>query len=418
MKYDLNIYFLLKKGQIDKKGLIPIYLRITVNGERSEISTNLKEELEKWDPVSQKAKGRSENAKTLNDSLDNLKNRIRRDFNSLLEKEEFISAEKLKNILLGKFQKYYYLLEVFEKNNEQIKKEIGLKYTKDTVERYIISIGRLREFLRQEPGDDDIKLQDLNHHFIRKYDTFLRSKYKCEHNTAVKFLKHLKRVIHFAMEAGYIKYDPFFQYKTAYKEVARGYLTTDELKRIESKKFKISRLERVRDIFVFVCYTGLSYSDLADLSPGSITKGIDGRNWIIYSRNKTNVQASVPILPPAQDIIDRYENDPQCIIGNKILPIITNQKLNSYLIEIADLCEIDKHITMHMGRHTFATTVTMTNGVPIESISKMLGHTTIKTTQIYSKIVETKISNDMAVLSGKLAKQQIHITVNPESQTG
>ena len=239
--------------------------------------------------------------------------------------------------------------------------------------------------------------------FIRRYDIFLRTAYSVDHNTAMKYLKHLKKVIHFAMELGYIDRDPFFQYKTAYKEVNRGYLTADELKRIEEKEFRIKRLDQVRDVFVFVCYTGLSYSDLKKATTGSITKGIDGNNWIIYEREKTGVRASIPILPQAQAIIDKYSDDPECVANNMLLPVKSNQKLNSYLGEIAELCEIDKHITMHLGRHTFATTVTLTNGVPIETVQKMLGHKNLSTTTIYSRVVDSKILDDMSKLMKRIS---------------
>ena len=164
----------------------------------------------------------------------------------------------------------------------------------------------------------------------------------------------------------------------------------------------------MKDVFLFVCYTGLSYSDLFALTPESITKGIDGKNWVIYEREKTGVRASIPILPQAQSIIDRYKEDPECQVNNMLLPVISNQKLNTYLSEIATVCEINKNITMHLGRHTFATTVTLTNGVPIETVSKMLGHISIKTTQIYSKVVDTKISSDMHLLEEKLAASGIN----------
>ena len=223
MQYDLSILFFLKKGQVDKKGLIPIYLRITVNGDRAEISTNRKIELSKWDSVVQQAKGRSESARILNDHLDSQQNHIRKDYNSLIEKGEAISAEKLKDMLTGKYLKYYYLVDVFEKNNILVELEIGSKYTKDTFIRYKISIERLKKFLQKEYNTADIKLDDLNHAFIRRYEAFLRTEYTCDHNTVMKYLKHLKKVIHFAMKMGYIDSDPFFQYKTAYKEANRGY---------------------------------------------------------------------------------------------------------------------------------------------------------------------------------------------------
>jgi site-specific recombinase XerD len=218
----------------------------------------------------------------------------------------------------------------------------------------------------------------------------------------MKYLKQLKKVVHYAMELGYLGRDPFFGYKTAYKEVTRGYLTAEELKRIETKKLHIKRLDQVRDIFVFVCYTGFSYSDLKALNPESVVKGIDGKNWFIYEREKTGVRTSIRILPTAQAIIDKYKDDPVCVTNKQLLPVKSNQKLNAYLSELAALCEIDKHITMHLGRHTFATTVTLTNGVPIETVQKMLGHKNLSTTQIYSKVVDTKISEDMEKLAKRI----------------
>ena len=274
------------------------------------------------------------------------------------------------------------MVQVFEMNNSLIKQEEGQKYSRSTIDQYSTTLERLKVFLNKEYDSNDIALSSLDLLFIRRFEIYLKTKYEIVHNTAMKHLKQLKKVIHFAMLIGYMDRDPFFQHKTASKEVNRGYLTTDELSRIENHKFRIRRLEQVCDVFLFVCYTGLSYSDLKLLKPDSLTKGIDGKNWIIYEREKTGVRASIPLLPQAQAIIDKYKSDPECNSDNKLLPIKSNQKLNSYLLEIAELCEIDKHITMHIGRHTFATTVTLTNGVPIETVSKMLGHTSLKTTQI------------------------------------
>lgn len=404
MQYDLSILFFLKKGQVDKKGEIPIYLRITVNGERAEISSNRKIELIKWDAILQRVKGRSELARILNDHLDNLQNRVNRDFNSFNEKGEVITASLLRDSLIGKNAKKFYLVQIFEMNNSLIKQEEGQKYSRSTIDQYTTTLERLKLFLIQEYNCNDLALSCLDLLFIRRFEIYLKTNYAIAHNTVMKHLKQLKKVIHFAMLIGYIDRDPFFQHKTASKEVNRGYLTTDELYRIETHRFRIRRLEEVRDVFIFVCYTGLSYSDLKLLKTDSLTKGIDGKNWIIYQREKTGVRASIPLLPQAQAIIDKYKSDPECIADNKLLPIKSNQKLNSYLGEIAELCEIEKHITMHLGRHTFATTVTLTNGVPIETVSKMLGHTSLKTTQIYSKVVDTKISRDMNELESKLVK--------------
>jgi len=408
MQYDLSVLFFLKKGQVDKKGKIPIYLRITVNGERSEISTNRKIELTQWDKVLQRAKGRSESSRVLNDYLNNLQTQINRDFNSLLENGEQITASLLKDNLAGKNIKHYYLIQVFEMNNSLIKQEEGQKYSRSTIDQYTTTLERLRQFLLQEYACNDIKLSDLDILFIRRFEIFLKTSFEIKHNTVMKHLKQLKKVIHFAMQVGYLDRDPFILHKTASQEVNRGFLNADELRRIETHKFRIRRLEQVRDVFIFVCYTGLSYSDLKLLKPDSLTKGIDGKNWVVYEREKTGVRASIPLLPQAQSILNKYKTDPECNADNKLLPVKSNQKLNTYLSEIAELCEINKHITMHLGRHTFSTTVTLTNGVPIETVSKMLGHTSLKTTQIYAKVVDAKVSEDMNILEQKLSSAIIN----------
>jgi len=404
MKYDLNLLFVLRKAQSDKMGFAPIYLRITVNGERSELSVNRKIDPQRWDSRLQKAIGRSEFAKTLNDYLESLEIQIRQYYNSLMDKQKEVSAAILRDMLIGKYQKEYMLTKVFEKNNALIAQEEGTKYSRSTIDQYATTFSRIKLFLNKEYHCEDIVLTKLDVLFIRRFEIFLRTEFGIDHNTIMKHLKQLKKVIHFAMQMGYIERDPFMQHQTAYKQVSRGYLTAEELRKIETHTFRIKRLDQVRDVFVFVCFTGLSYSDLKLLTRDSLSKGIDGKNWIIYEREKTGVRASIPLITQAQLIIDKYANDPECNINNQLLPVKSNQKLNSYLAEIAELCEINKHITMHLGRHTFATTVTLTNGVPIETVSKMLGHTSLKTTQIYSKVVDTKIAEDMEKIQNKIQK--------------
>lgn len=398
MKYNLTIHFYLKSGKENSKKESPIYLRLTVNGQRTEISTNESILSDNWNKSAQRGKGNKEEIRILNNSLINLENNVRQIFNRLNDNEELFDVFILKDRLIGKGTSSKTLLEVFEENNKLMKQEIGLKYDKNTVQRYFISLDRLSTFLRDELNIQDINLDRLNHQFIKRYEILLRSKYNCSHNTAMKYLKHLKKVIHQAILFGYIDRDPFVEYKTSYKEVNRGYLTAEELKRIEDKEFRLERLNIVKDIFLFFCYTGLSYSDLVKLTPDDISIGIDGGKWIISERVKTGVRFSIPLLPKALKIIEKYKDYPECVVNNMILPLRSNQKINSYLHEIAELCEINKNLTCHLGRHTFATTVTLTNGIPIETVSKMLGHKNLQTTQIYSKVIDKKIADDMSIL--------------------
>jgi site-specific recombinase XerD len=399
MKHDLIVLFTVKRSKINKAGLVPVYLRITVNGERAELSVNRKVALKKWDAKLQRAIGRSESARVLNDYLDGVETKVKKNFNKLLDNEEEISASILRDMYIGKHIQNHSLVSVFEMNNQLIEQEEGGKYSKRTIRQYKTTLSRLKDFIESEYGCKDILLSKLDLTFIRRFEIYLKTKYNNQHNTIMKQLKELKRVIHFAMEMGYIDRDPFMRHKTAYKQISRGFLTAEELERIETHTFHIKRLEQVKDVFLFVCYTGLSYFDLKTLTRDNLSKGIDGKTWIVYERRKTGIQARIPLLPMAQALIDKYENDPECSAENKILPVRSNQKLNSYLSEIAEICDIKKHITMHLGRHTFATTVTLTNGVPIESVSKMLGHTSLKTTQIYSKVIDNKISKEMEDLS-------------------
>jgi len=200
------------------------------------------------------------------------------------------------------------------------------------------------------------------------------------------------------MANGWLNKDPFSNYKAKVKDVERVYLTEEEIQAIINKDFKIERVAMVRDIFVFSCFTGLAYIDVKQLTKNNISLGIDGDKWIFKNRQKTDTTSKIPLLPMAQEIINKYENHPVCINEDRLLPILSNQKMNAYLKEIADMCEINKDLTFHIARHTFATTITLSNGVPLETVSKMLGYTSLKTTQHYAKIFDNKISEDMMIL--------------------
>jgi site-specific recombinase XerD len=231
---------------------------------------------------------------------------------------------------------------------------------------------------------------------------YLKTVKHCAQNTATKYLVRLKKVVNLSLANEWIIRDPFIKYQCTYKPTYRGYLNAEELQKIELKEFKIPRLQKVRDIFVFCCYTGFAQADVEALSLSDITTGIDGEKWIIINRKKTDGRSPIPLLPQALAIIEKYKNDPETLAKGKLLPVNSNQRMNGYLKEIADITGITKNLTMHLARHTFATTVTLSNGVPIETVSKMLGHNSIKTTQIYSKVVDTKISNDMKALKAKM----------------
>jgi site-specific recombinase XerD len=398
MDYNLTTHFYLKNSRENAKGQSPIYLRITLNGQRTEISTNRSILEENWNKHSERAKGNREEVRIFNGYLDSLSIKVKRCFNDLLDSGDFFDVNDLKNSMNGKGKINKTLIQIYEENNKLMRQEEGIKYVQNTVDRYFISIERLKKFILNEYNVQDIPLDRLNYQFIQRYELFLRTQNTNHHNTIMNYIKQLKKVIHQAIAYGYMDRDPFTEFKTTYQDPNRAFLTQQEIDVIEAKEIKIERLRVGRDIFLFMCYTGLSYSDLAKLTPEDISTGIDGGKWIINERNKTGNRFSIPLLPKALRILEKYTNHPECSVKGTILPMRSNQKLNSYLTEIADICEIQKNLTCHIARHTFETTITLTNGVPIETVSKMLGHRNLQTTQIYSKVIDKKISEDMEKL--------------------
>jgi site-specific recombinase XerD len=248
---------------------------------------------------------------------------------------------------------------------------------------------------------DDIDINRIDYAFIADYEFYLRSVRNCANNTTVKYIKNFHKIIKICLDNDWMTKNPFSNYKAKLKEVEREYLSEDEIQSLINKEFTIDRLSLVRDIFVFSCFTGLAYVDVKNLTTNNINYGIDGGKWIFTHRQKTESASKIPLLPIPEMIVEKYKNHPQCSNQNKLLPILTNQRMNSYLKEIAAACNINKELTFHIARHTFATTVTLTNGVPIESVSKMLGHKNLKTTQHYAKVLDRKVSEDMQVLRDK-----------------
>jgi site-specific recombinase XerD len=294
------------------------------------------------------------------------------------------------------------LCEVFEEHNSQVHQLVGIEYSPATAKRYRTSLRHTRKFLMEKYKVEDVPIRKLDYKFITDYEFWLKVTRKCNHNSAIKYLTNFRKVVNTCVKNGWLERDPFAGFKMAKKEVERLFLSQEELHALANKKFEMERLGQVRDIFLFCCFTGLAYVDIQKLTPDEIVTGHDGEKWIFTKRMKTETPSRIPILPPAMDILNRYTKHPECVIKNKVLPVPTNQKMNAYLKEIADVCGIKKYLTTHLARHTFATTVTLTNGVPIETVSKMLGHRNLRTTQHYAKILDLKVGEDMRVLREKM----------------
>lgn len=401
MRGNYNLLFYLRKQKSYKAGPIAIYMRITVSGKRAEMSTGRTIDPERWNGRSGRCIGTKEDARTLNAYLDSLQNKVSAAHQVLMNADKAITAESLQEQFLGKVKKSRYLMELFAEHNQKIEALIGNGFEPNTLKGYKTSERHLKGFLQSQYGKSDIEIGQLDYSFISGFEFYLKTECRCSGVSAAKYIKHLKKIVNHCLANRWLDANPFISYRSTAKAKERVFLTQDELEKMTAKKIDIDRIAQVRDVFVFCCYTGLSYADVKKLQRHEVAKGVDGDLWIFTERKKTDTASRIPLLPTAAAILERYGDHPVCVNKGLLLPVLTNQKMNSYLKEIADICGISKTLTFHIARHTFATTVTLSNGVPIESVSKMLGHTNIKTTQHYAKILDIKVSQDMALLKQK-----------------
>ncbi|RAJ04079.1 site-specific recombinase XerD [Chitinophaga skermanii] len=393
------ISFFLYKSRKTTKGIIPIFARISYEGKRLNHNTGLFIDEKSWDGKKYLVKGNKPESLEINKSLAALKTRILQIHNNLNEQEISISIEVIKQRLAGKDIEKKTLLEAFTYHDNLLLKDVGTKNSRATLTKYRTLQNKVTKYIQQYYKRKDIFLKELNHEFVVNFEIYLKVTEQIIHNPAIKYIQHLKKIVNLSIAHSWITVNPFRNFKCSIKAVERGYLTNEDLSKIEAKHISNARLCRVRDIFLFSCYTGLAYADVSQLKPANIVTGVDGEKWINTFRQKTNVRTSVPLLPKALSILTPYLEN----AAAEIFPIISNQKINAYLKEIGDICDISKKLTFHLARHTFATTITLSNGVPIESVSKLLGHTNLKTTQVYAKVVDTKISQDMQQLKSILS---------------
>ncbi len=394
----INLLFYLRHDRLNESNEPHIFLRITVNRKRAEIATKKYIDIEKWDQKAQRVKGYKTEYKEINNYLQTLKNIAFRHHNEMLNKEESITAQSLKDRILGRSTSQKTLIEAFNYHNDILKRQMGSTYAPATLNRYQTTLDHTKRFLKQHYKYNDIPLKELKYNFILEFETYFKDVRRCNHNTTVKYLKNLKKVINMAIKNEWLEKDPFANYKVTLKETKRVHLDKSELETLKKKELPINRLDTVRDIFLFACYTGLAFIDIDNLKKEHIRKGTDDTLWIFNERTKTKVETHIPLLPIPLTLMEKYKEHPQVEGTNRILPPYSNQRLNAYLKEIADICGIEKRLTTHVARHTFATTVTLTEGVSMETISGLLGHKNLKTTQIYAKLVDDKVITEMQKL--------------------
>lgn len=398
MSTRLKISYYLRSNYKNKEGKSPIMARIYLSGEMATLSTGINVNADLWSSTHGHLKGKTVDARKANLEIDRFTNML---FTILkrFDDDEFISADQFKSTVLGKDKETARkLLDAAEMYLENFRALVGTTRKKSTLGKYETTKTKLKDYISEKYGRDDIRLIEIDYRFVEGFDIFLKTTGKCKPNTVARYMRRFKTIIIFARNSGFMSFDPFANFKIKMEREDRGYLTDEEIDKILSKKFTIPRMEQVRDLFIFACFTGLSYIDVVNLTENNIVKE-NGQLWINTKREKTDVRSNIPLLEIPLKIINKYKKARK---DDKLLPMLSNQKLNSYLKEIADICQINKSLTYHLARHTFATTVTLSKGVPIETVSRMLGHTSIKTTQIYARVTTKKIQDDMTVLAGKL----------------
>ena len=391
----LSVLFIIKKATLLKNGEAPICMRITVNKRVAEVMIKRSIPVDLWNQKKECSKGKGRVATELNHYINTVRAKVLQIHRELEIDNKPITADIIKDCFYGRDKVQRSLLEVYAEHNEKCRALIGKEYTESTVTKFDTSINRLKEYIRSCYHRDDIMLAELDGQFIRDFDFWLKTEKHCQNNSALKHLKNLKKVVRIALANDWIKKDPFYGIHFKQEEVNVEFLSREELDILMNKEFTIKRLEQVRDIFVFCCFTALAFVDVQQLSREHLIKDNNGALWIRKARQKTNRMCNIPVLSIPQRILRKYEDNAECVKKGVLLPVISNQRMNAYLKEIADLCGITKRLTTHVARHTAATVVFLANDVSMENVSKILGHSNIRMTQHYAKVLDSSIMREM-----------------------
>ncbi len=395
-----SVAFYVKRTKKLKDGTSPIYGRVTINGQRAEFSIQRSIPLDQWDYFKKTKNNNSNAAKLLNRCFDEVKRKLHQYQIDIEDRGEEVTAEALKNAFVGVDKNSKTILQVFKEHNDRCKSLIGIDFAPGTYERYATCYLHVERFMDFMYHKKDMKLSEMTPSFVKDFEFYLKTERKCAHNSATKYLKNFKKITRLAMTNGWLKEDPFRNTKFHLEKVDLDFLSQEELDMLINKKMAVGRLEQVKDVYLFCCFTGLAFIDVKSLSYADI-ENRKGQLWIKKKRHKTKNWCNVPLLEPAVQLMEKYKNHPLCQKNNVVFPVITNQKMNAYLKEIAAICGIDKNLSTHTARHTFATTVTLSNQISIEVVSKMLGHSSINMTKRYARVVDDLINKDMQKIYGK-----------------
>jgi site-specific recombinase XerD len=396
MSTTLKVLYFVYKAKTNSKGLAPLIFRLKYNKKVAQLSTGYFIKPKDWNQDKNQVKTSDPNHTIINQHLKDLELKSYSIFSKMFhDGDVYLNniVDKLKGVDDGPIT----LLKLVKLCNNRLHERVGTDLKHTTYKKYLGTETKIVDFVHSL-GKQDIRLKELKQNFIEDFNIFMKQRYNNEQNTSGKHLKNLKQYIRYAVNMEWLIKSPFTEYKVTYKVKEKPFLNVDELQLLENKTFTMKRLQLVKDLFLIQCYTGLSFIDLAELKCSDVTTGIDGNQWIIKNRMKTDVRSAIPLLPKALSIILEYNPDYKTTHSEPLLPVYSIQKYNSYLKEIADFCGINKELTSHAGRRTFASTVALGNGISIESIAQMLGHSTTKVTHQYARVSDTKVANEMKKL--------------------
>ena len=407
MKRDsFRVLFFLKKTRLLKNGEASVCMRITVNGTR--VENNIRKSIDPalWSQAKETARGKSRRACDLNTYIEEARIRLYQIFCELEQQNRPATAHLLQELFFGqeKPEEVRTLLGTMQEHNDQCRALVGTDYALITVRRYESCRRYLAELIRQRYGKEDLPLTEVNGELVRAFAFYLKTEKGCQQNTVIRYMKCLKKITNLACANDWMAKDPFLGIRFHEKEVVREFLTMDELQTIYHKEFPLERLTLVRDVFIFAAFTGLAFIDVQQLAPEHIVRDNNGNLWIRKPRQKTKNMCNIPLLDIPQEILRKYADHPTCRKKGVLLPVPCNQKMNSYLKEIADICMIRKNLTTHTARHSYATSVCLANGVSLENVAKMLGHSNIKMTQHYARVLDSSILRDMMQVERAIAK--------------
>lgn len=406
MRSTFKVLFYLKRNAPKKNGLIPVMCRITVNGKISQFSCKLDVEEKTWNIELGRVSGRSTVAQETNRMLDKIRVGINKAYQDICDKDNYVTAEKVRNVFLGMGMNHETLLAVFRQHNEDYEKQVGKIKSLRSYWKYCIVYKHLEEFIKQRYKVSDIALKELAPAFITDFELFLRTEKNHCNNTVWSYMMPFRSIIFMAINNGWLQRDPFYAYSITKEETKRGFLSKEEINLLIKGTFKKPSYTLIRDLFIFCTLTGLSWTDMANLTKENLQTSFDGHLWIKTNRQKTGTESNIRLLDVAKHIIEKYDGMTD---DNKLLPVPCYVNCKNSIKVIAKKCGIEKNVTWHMSRHTYATTVCLSNDVPIETLSKMLGHRSIRTTQIYAKITAEKVSRDMEKLSKQIAQMESFI---------